>query len=342
MVDCVQIFNHTMSFQQEKVVNKTTKCKLVNSIIELIFEEGHILFGGAVRDYQLAKKKIYPADFDIGVDNVNTATQKLLSALKFCFDIEIDEMIVRGVSLHSKIHLKYKFANSIDFYIDISNKNVVGSNIDFDVNGVYMTNNRTYHLIESLPINSFSTIINQIDRKRFKVLKTYKKPQMSRIQNGIEENSKKLIEFIKIKNRVCKMLNRGWKLDNQKIENIFEPCLITLLNVDENEQKCTICNDLFNKYEMKLACCGNIICFVCALGHIKARFGNTEIPCPYCRGDPFGWDTISKENGNENHINNFFDPQVVSENVSRILAYRNNHHQVYDQEMENNLNMESF
>lgn len=317
-----------MSLQQERVVNKSAKCKLVNSIIKLIFENGYILFGGAVRDYHLSKQKTYPVDFDIGVSDISLAIKYLVENLKFCFDIETNKCKNNNdVIVHAKLNLKYKFPKSnspkelIEFCVDISDKSVVGSNLDFDVNGVYMTNDRTYNLVDSMPSDSLCKIIDQINKKRFSVLKTYVKPNNSRFQFGISENSKKLVEFIKIMERVCKMLNRGWKLNGQNLEEIFDPCLIKEM-CNENDKHCTICGDDFKKYELELYCCKKIMCFVCAIAHVKSRFNNSEIPCPYCRGDPFGWKTINDNPAGSSNENNFLIQDEWMEIRDAIMTRR--------------------
>ena len=322
---------------QNKVINNSIKCKLVDSIIELLFGSGCILFGGAVRDYQLSKQKMYPTDFDIGVDNISEMMNYLIEKLGFSFDIEKNEFKYNEIVSHAKIHLKYKFSNAtskkglIEFDIDISEKSVIGSNLDFDVNGVYMPDSRSYHLVNQLPPNSLCDVIDHINKRKFTILKTFKKPKISRIQMGISESSKKLIEFLKIMERTCKMFNRGWKLNDQKIEEIFEPCLIKENNpTDDNEKKCTICGDDFKKYELELDCCQKMICFVCALEHVKSRFANSEIPCPYCRGDPFGWNTVGFSVDGDNtivafapNVDNFNDELDQMRNAIRSRQYRN-------------------
>jgi len=288
-----------MTTPQKRVVKESIKCKLVDELINLFFASGYIFFGGGVRDYIISKKKLYPTDFDIGVNNVKNAKENLITSLKFTFKIEDEDIIKNNKIVHSKLKLTYKHKESLVLHIDISYKKVVGSNQDFDVNGLYMTNHKTFHLVDSLSSHNLADIIIQITKKKFKVLKTYKKPEKSRMQIGVANSSKKLIEYLKIMERVSKMFGRGWKLNKQKLDEIFEPCLIKKINIDETEEKnCAICTTEFKTYELELYCCKNIMCFTCAIGHVKERFNNSEIACPYCRGDPFGWETngYSREN----------------------------------------------
>lgn len=277
---------------------KSMKDKLIEQLFAYIFTNNYLLFGGTVRDYVIPAKgkKVYPTDIDIGVDNVKSAIDHIQKNLNFCFDIETD--IINGKAseiIHAKVTLTYKFSTKpIKFYIDMSNKKVVGSNLDFDVNGIYMSDIRTYKLVESLNPYSFTELIDKINKKKFNILKTYKPPAGSRTQLGIVESSKKLVEYIKMMERTAKMLHRGWKLEKQTKEEIFEPCLIHVMVEADEEKACGICGEEFDKYSLQFNCCKKLSCFGCALNHVKSRFNNTEIPCPYCRGDPFGWNTIKK------------------------------------------------
>ncbi len=287
-----------MSVEERTIRRGSIKHKLVDALIKLFFENGFTLFGGCVRDYIIPKNKLYPVDFDIGVDNIDEARTIITSALLFSFDIEEDNTENNGEINHSKLKLIHKFSSDkkpIKFCIDISFKRVIGSNLDFDVNSIYMTNDRSFHLVDSLEYNSLTEIIDNINHKKFRILKTYKKPMRTRTQIGINKSSKKLIEYIKMMDRTSRMLSRGYKLCDQKLEEIFEPCLIKKINEcgeTDSEQECNICTSKFKTYELELDCCKQMICFSCTLNHIKGRFGNTDIFCPYCRGDPFGWKTI--------------------------------------------------
>ena len=293
---------------ENKVINNSIKSKLIDSILNLIYNKGYILFGGAVRDYIIPKNKLYPTDIDIGVDNITTALKDLSTELQFCFDVKIDKLMVHGVNHHTKMQLTYKFLNSINFCIDISNKKIIGSNLDFNVNGIYMTNERTYHLVSVLPAKSLCEIIDKINQKKFQIIKTYKRPQLSRSKSGIEISSKNLVEYIKMMDRTSKMLNRDWKLDKQNLDDIFEPNLIKLIdinNVEGPNKTCVICSNYFKKYELQLDCCKTNMCFNCTLKHIKSRYNNSEISCPFCRGDPFGWKTIKIDGLIESSGNDF-------------------------------------
>lgn len=288
-----------MSVEERAVRQGSAKHKLVDALIKLFFENGFIIFGGCVRDYIIPKYKLYPIDFDIGVDDINEAKTIIINTLYFSFDIEEENIENDGEINHSKLELIHKFSSTkkpIKLSIDISLKKVIGSNLDFDVNSIYMTNDRSFHLVDSIQFNSLTEIINNINRKKFRILKTYKKPMQTRREIGINESSKKLIEYVKIMERTSKMLSRGYKLSDQILEEIFEPCLIKKIdNLTNNCDVCNICNicaSNFRPYELELYCCKQIICFSCVLNHIKGRYGNTDIFCPYCRGDPFGWKTI--------------------------------------------------
>lgn len=284
----------------QKIISKMSlRGKLIENLLEFLFSNNYFIFGGTVRDYIIPDKKRSPSDFDIGVNDIEEAIIEIEKKLSFSFFIERDIIKCNNIIAHCKLILKYKFRENMYFVIDISKKEVIGSNIDFDVNGIFMTEKSTYKIIDKMKNYSLSQIINNIQNKQFKIMKSFNVPEKSRWGMGIKESSKQLLEFIKFMERTSKMLNRGWKLDGQLIEDIFQPCLIKKIsNLDD---RCRICTNKFNKYELELNCCKQILCFSCCYEYIKARFGNSEIPCPFCRGDPFGWKTLNDVQ-NENLI----------------------------------------
>jgi hypothetical protein len=303
-----------MSVRQDLVVKTTIKAQLVDALIALFFEKGYIIFGGCVRDYILTKKKYYPMDFDIGVDSVYDANKTIKDALKFSFEI----MDVDSHQTHSKMILTHKHLKStepLEFIIDISERNVIGSNLDFDVNGIYMPDAYTFKIPRTINI-SLMSIVNNINKKKFRILKAYKPPNVARIQD-IASNSAKVCEYVKMMDRTVKMLNRGWTLNKQNLEDIFVPCLIKK-TCDIEEKICFICSTDYRQYELELDCCKKVMCFPCALNHVKARYSNSEIMCPYCRGDPFGW----KTNGGNNQSGANDDDQPVQQQESTNNLFR--------------------
>lgn len=290
-----------MSFKQEKVINTSLKKMLVDSLIDFFFENKCLLFGGCVRDYIISKTKIYPNDFDIGVDNINNIKDEFTNRLGYCYEISCYDIKKNTTVIHSNMQLIYKYKTKgelIKFTIDISPKTIIGSNLDIDVNGIYMSDRQSFHLMKIIKNVSLIDIINKINKKKFTILKTFNPPVGSRTQIGIEKSSHDLLEFIKIMERTVKMMCRGWKLDGD-LTATFNPLLIKQIDKSIDETKCNICDTSFKKYEMELNCCKKIICFSCAVNHIKSKYGNSEICCPYCRGDPFGWKT-TKLNNNAN------------------------------------------
>ena len=280
-----------LSLSNKIITKNSLKGKLIDNLIEFLFSHNYFIFGGVVRDYIIPERKREPSDFDIGVENIENAIKKMVKGLSFSFIIKKESLEYKNKIVHSKLILNYKLRTDITFIIDISNKNIIGSNLDFDANGIYMTDKFTFKIMDKLIDHSLSNIIMNIKNKKFKVMKTFKLPEKNRFQMGIRNNSKDLLEYIKFMERTCKMLSRGWKLNKQKLEDIFNPCLIKkVLNKDS---KCCICFDIFNKFEIELFCCKQLICFSCCFDHIKARFNNSEIACPFCRGDLFGWKTIN-------------------------------------------------
>ena len=280
------------SIQNAHNMKKSIKSKIIDDIFKLLFSQQYCIFGGAIRDYILSGKKSYPTDFDISVNDVEIATTNIINRLNCCFNINKEEFMTRN-NKHVKLYLDYKYSTRISIIIDISHKNIVGSNLDFDVNGIYMPDQSTYKLVKQINTISIIDIINKINTKKFRIIKNFDRPKCPRKCIGIEESSKKLLEYVKIMDRTCKMLCRGWSLDEQKVEEVFDPCLIKKVN---QNMICDICSGEFRKYELELDCCKKVICFKCGIDHIKARYHNSEINCPFCRGDLFGWMTINYGN----------------------------------------------
>lgn len=277
-----------MSSIQQIVVKRTLKYKIVNDLILLFFKHNFFIFGGCVRDFILSKNKYYPYDFDIGVDNIDNAKEKLIDALEFCFNIESDDIISKENNVvHSKLKITYKHNATLDpliFIIDISHKSIIGTNVDFDVNSIYMPNSKTFTLVDSISNTYLIDVIENINKRKFSIIKRFPAPQLSRCEEGIVNNSQKVLEFVKFMERTSKMLNRGWKLKKQNLTDVFDPCLIKEVQPDV----CTLCRDTFSKYEIETNCCKKELCFTCAVTLIKTNYHNTEINCPFCRGDLFG------------------------------------------------------
>lgn len=120
--------------------------------------------------------------------------------------------------------------------------------------------------------------------------------------------------------KTAKLLEKGWTLDDdQKLEDVFEPCIIKQVM---EESVCNICNENYNEYNLELNCCKNKICFTCAINHINSKIYCVQIQCPFCRGDLFGWLTIKKKN-------------LIKENLSQEDANndgKNNHEDEDDED----------
>lgn len=280
-----------------KIIRKTTTAtRLIDELINMFFKNGFILFGGCIRDYIISKKKTYPHDFDIGVDDIEQAIKIINDTLGFTFNISESSTFRENAISHSKLTLEYKFSSKkhpIVLYIDIVPKSIIGAHLDFDVNSICMRSHSDYYIVcNDDSLLSLISIIENINKKKFKVMRTYSKPDFDRRQMGTKINSLRLIEYIKIMERTAKMMSRGYKLNNQKLGDIFEPMLIKNTTQSQKTSECNICSNTFKKYELELNCCKQLICFTCALNHVKGKFHNSEIQCPYCRGDPFGWNTI--------------------------------------------------
>lgn len=273
------------------------KNKIVEELFKLLLQT-YSIKGSSVREYIISNKiSEEPINFDVNSMNVMSVDKLIKDNLKFCFNISKRESENNNI-INTKLHLKlvYKFASDVIINItvcEIDPNNMTKDKIDFDIDGLCIIKNlNTYTLCNTLDY-SLGEIINKINLKVFKIMKTFKQPTTSRIQTQIKASSTKLMEFLEIMHKTNNMFIQGWKLDNQQLQDVFEPLLMYESdNLNEDNNKCNICNDKYIKYCLKLYCCSKTLCFQCAIDHVESRFANSEIPCPYCRGDPFGWKTI--------------------------------------------------
>lgn len=278
-------------------MDQSIEFTLIDSLFKLIFENQGIICGSPIREYILPLKdnKKCPAELYIWVNYMESFYKTIQSSLKFCFDIKTENYHKNMI-----MQLKYKFQTNITFIIHIYQKNFPIPNMFIDVNNFTMTHPENYIIPTDI---SIIDIANKINTKIFKVLKTFKIPKGNRRQLGIVESSTNLLCFIETMYHTTLMLENYWTLDGQYIEEIFEPCLI---KKTEHNDNCDICDEQFNKYELELNCCKKVICFKCAINQVKTRFDNSEINCPFCRGDLFGWKT-NKLMSEKTHVNDFDD-----------------------------------
>src|SRR5579885_2079614 len=162
---------------KQKIISKTSlRGKLIENLLDFLFSNKYFIFGGVVRDYIIPKKKKCPNDFDIGVDSIKDAIENIERQLSFCFYFEKESIEYNKDIVHSKITLHYKFRDNMKFILDISPKKIIGSNLDFDINGIYMTEKFTYKIMDKLKDYSLSEITNNIQNKRFQIMKSFDIP----------------------------------------------------------------------------------------------------------------------------------------------------------------------
>lgn len=326
-----------------KINVNDVKINLINKLINFAFEHEYILYGNIIWNYMLVdpKKRVIPKVIDLIKHpsiKMKDAIKKINDNLKFTFEInKIDRhMNIEGNNEHMNedinedndenidndkdkdknltinLELTYNFFkdNPIKFNLNIHTESIILNEQIFDIDNIIMSNDRTFKLIDDVPSCKFIEIFNNIQSKKFKLNQKFSPPTKSRNKLGITEASNDLLIFIKSMNKTRLLLEKGWKLSDQKIENIFNPCIIHKINVNT---VCNICNNDLKiyTYGIKLNCCSQILCFNCCIKHINAKFYNSEISCPYCRGDLFGWNTTNTNNliqhNNENNINSNFN-----------------------------------
>lgn len=274
-----------------------------NNVLKLLFSQQCVIYGGTVRDFIIPekKKKIIPTDIDLFVDDLNYSL-KILKIL-FANDYKIEEVKMEQPTYTNKISKSMKLVDNFDnseIILDISEKkDGFGNKLDFDINGIYMTDFLTFKLPKELGEESLGELISKINSKKFSIIPIFKietQAQCFRQKDYLSKvaNSLNLIEFVKMMSRTCNMLKRGWKLVDQELFDIFEPCLIEY--VGPVKKNCKFMNCEIQQYGLKLYCCEEIVCFCCTLKYIKKNFYQNEICCPFCFCDPFGWNTCSRNN----------------------------------------------
>jgi len=284
-------------------MDPSIELKMIDNLFKLIFENKGIICGSPIREYVLPSKdnKVCPTELYIYSSNTESFYKNMLLSLKFCFDI-------RTENYHKNVimYINYKFHSDIKFNLHIYPQNFPIPNMIIDVNNFIMAKPDNYTVPKD---TSIIDIVNKINTKQFNILQTFKIPKGNRRQIGIVESSTNLLSFIETMYHVCQMLENYWILENQYIEEIFEPCL---MKKAPEGNSCDICSEEFNKYELELNCCKKMICFQCAINQIRTRFDNSEINCPFCRGDLFGWKT-NKMISDKTYIDDFDDMPPLEE-----------------------------
>lgn len=265
------------------------RLKILDQLIETLFEIKGCLAGDVLNDYILAKRKTSPNLIEFYCTNIKEKFNKFKERVKFCFHIEQKKYCVDKSKTYHMI-LIYKFDEKIKFNILFQVQPYSLTTL-FDIDHIYMKDKNNYYVGDKI---SLVDIINQINQKKFTILNTYKPPEVTRVQMTVKNHSPLIYDFVRVMHKTCVYLDKGWKLKDQKLEDVFNPCLITSID-REKEQECLICSNGLKKYEIKLHCCGKIICTNCAMDQIVSRYDNTDISCPFCRGDLFNWKSAQKE-----------------------------------------------
>lgn len=281
---------------------------LLADLFELVFEQKFNVFGLSAINYFLTEpKNTNTTSINIFKDSekdVCVLAKKLKKILRFSFDItmhykryeeydecsydseeEEEDEIIRQVTMS----LKYKYKKNIDFTINIHHGPFYNLNFTFDFEGICMTDKNTLTINKAVS-HSYSLIdaMKSITNKKFRILPSFCVCEHNRKEMGIKQSTKRLLRYIDASKEVVDVLNQGFTLqEDQKLEEIFDPCLIA----ETAQQPCSICHNNMQKYELKLYCCKQFMCFNCSYDYIKSRSDNSEIFCPFCKGDPFGCHT---------------------------------------------------
>lgn len=318
------IFMLYKNSRKRQRINKKKKYS-IDRLIDILFKNNYMIFRNVVTEYIILKKR-YSSLIEIISRKINICKifkdiRKVLKNNEF--NILNENKITDDVN--NKILLEIQDKNKIIIKLIIYPYNKINDTEIIDIHKLYMKNYDNYLTSSN---NNVIDIINNVNNKRFNILiEEIKKPVVPRM-NDIISNSDKLLYFVCVMRDISLMLNNGYKLNsNQQLENILKPCLIKKMN--NNQLNCNICYNKMEKYECELFCCKKEICFTCLINDINARYNNSEIMCPYCRGDLFGWDTINKQDTVSVHndlynLDHYFENDTV--NYQSLLETVLRHH----------------
>ncbi|MCJ7637328.1 MAG: hypothetical protein MUO21_07545 [Nitrososphaeraceae archaeon] len=281
--------------------------KLLRDIYHLLFRKDLCVFGLSAIEYFLSKPKIHTHVIDVCTTDDKSVVEiikKLGNVLSFSYDLHIrmmhhedhedDPKCTCGQSdledvIMANITLHYRYVPGICFHINIHQGPLEDMDLIFDFDAICVTDMDTI-TINNINYNyKLSDAVKAANEKKFRLVDVHIAPEESRSEMGIISNTNGVLRYLEISGKTTNLLNDGWKIIGPRLDKVFYPCLIG--KAPENG-KCSICNDKFRKYELKLDCCSQFMCFKCAVTYVKSRADNSEIPCPFCKEDPFGWGTI--------------------------------------------------
>lgn len=297
-----------------EVSKKTLASKLLKDLYQLFFNKDLCVFGISVIEYFLSTPRICSSNIDICIPDereIPIIIKKLANVLSFSYDIHVkllgerknisdsddeshDPECTCGHSndmnniIMGQMDLHYRYVKGVCFHINIHKGPLDEMDFVFDFDAIYALN------METISVNNFCSnytladAVKAANEKKFRVIGKQRAPDIDRLDMGIMENTRGLMRYLELSQKTADLLNCGWKIIGPRLDKVFYPCLI---GKSPENSKCSICNDDFKKYELKLDCCSQFICFECSLKYVSSRAHNSEIPCPLCKGDPFGWNT---------------------------------------------------
>ena len=282
--------------------------KLLENIYTLIFQQKLHVIGLTAIDYFLTNPKKHTHVINVCPDNdknVVKIAKKFKKALSFSFNIHIgyvkfddcddsyddseseDNDESEQVQI-AKMTIIYKYSEGIAFHINIHHGPLTSLDIIFDFECISIKNSDTLVVTDLVEDYTMASAVKAIANKKFRLVMGHRPSGIPRNELGPIDSTNELMSYITISANTAELLNNGWKVSGPKLDKVFDPCLITLAP----KANCSICSNAFRKYELKLTCCQQTICFSCAHEYIHSRACNSEIFCPFCKGDPFGFKTV--------------------------------------------------
>lgn len=294
---------------------KKIKKNLINDLYELVFRKGLCAFGLPVIEYFLTSPQICNNEINVCIPDdkdISEVIGKLADVLLLSYDVQFKIVTEKNhdpdsesdsenshdsdcgcksnqIITLAKMNITYKYIKDISFNINIYRGPLDEMECDFDFDTVYALDMRTV----SINNNHFnfdytlSDAFKAINEKKFRVIGRRFASDEFRSEDIIE-NTKELIKYLELSSKTANLLNNGWKIIGPRLDKVFYPCLI---GKSPEDTKCTICSDNLKKYELKLDCCSQFLCFGCSIKYVNSRAHNSQIPCPLCKGDPFGFNT---------------------------------------------------
>lgn len=259
-------------------------------VVALALTKGCTPYGGHPRDTVRGDEF---NDIDIACSSEKTM-HGLINLLRSLFTLS--DLSGVGSEYASKSYLvSSKQFSGVEIKIDLTVKKL-GDNLDFDVNALCLDSDRSmriFALEEDVPL-SILELCAKINRKEFSIVPSaIKQIPQKPSDMATKAGRTVLLNQIKLRQRVCKMLTRGWTCLNTQ-EAFGTTLLFTSHGSDKCSDKCSDVSDIkcpmegcelktvSGDYMFLTACCQTSIHFECIHSHVEKVYEMHEVKCPEC------------------------------------------------------------